>query len=171
MNTHLKTVKMTLKNKSPVSLDTLSIRGSNIRYYILPDSLNLDALLVDDGLKMKAKKKGVFDFALSVGLAFVLTLVLSVVRALASQRTVRGWDEVGGVVGGVVAAGLGRRQAGTDDKSAVTSCILSAPPRYVVPPPSPRVAAPARPVMTGVKLKVLKLSRLHRCPQLCPTIA
>lgn len=58
MNTHLKTVKMTLKNKSPVSLDTLSIRGSNIRYYILPDSLNLDTLLVDDGLKMKAKKKG-----------------------------------------------------------------------------------------------------------------
>ena len=58
MNTHLKTVKMTLKNKSPVSLDTLSIRGSNIRYYILPESLNLDTLLVDDGLKMKAKKKG-----------------------------------------------------------------------------------------------------------------
>lgn len=63
MNTHLKTVKMTLKNKSPVSLDTLSIRGSNIRYYILPDSLNLDALLVDDGLKMKAKKKGVYLLA------------------------------------------------------------------------------------------------------------
>ena len=28
------------------NLDTLSIRGNNIRYYILPDSLNLDTLLV-----------------------------------------------------------------------------------------------------------------------------
>ena len=27
MNTHLKTVKMTLKNKNPVTLDALSIRG------------------------------------------------------------------------------------------------------------------------------------------------
>ena len=39
MNTHLKSVKMTLKNKDPVPMDQLSIRGSNIRYYILPDSL------------------------------------------------------------------------------------------------------------------------------------
>ena len=29
MNTHLKQVKMTLKGKDPISLDTLSIRGSN----------------------------------------------------------------------------------------------------------------------------------------------
>jgi small nuclear ribonucleoprotein D1 len=47
MNTHLKSVKLTAKGKNPVSLDHLSIRGSNIRYYILPDSLNLDTLLVD----------------------------------------------------------------------------------------------------------------------------
>eukprot|EP00128_Syssomonas_multiformis_P013895 Colp12_sorted_trinity150504_noHs@25042 len=57
MNTHLKTVKMTVKGKDPVSLDTLSIRGNNIRYYILPDSLPLDALLIDDTPKAKAKKK------------------------------------------------------------------------------------------------------------------
>ena len=31
MNTHLKAVKMTLRGKSPVSLDTLSIRGNTIR--------------------------------------------------------------------------------------------------------------------------------------------
>ena len=31
MNTHLKNVKMTIKNKEPQNLDTLSIRGSNIR--------------------------------------------------------------------------------------------------------------------------------------------
>lgn len=55
MNTHLKSVKLQLKGKNPVSLDHLSIRGNNIRYYILPDSLNLDTLLVDDTPKLKAK--------------------------------------------------------------------------------------------------------------------
>jgi len=57
MNTHLKTVKMTLKGKNPVHLDYLSIRGNNVRYFILPDSLNLDTLLVDDTPKAKAKAK------------------------------------------------------------------------------------------------------------------
>ncbi|GAM20987.1 hypothetical protein SAMD00019534_041620 [Acytostelium subglobosum LB1] len=56
MNTHLKTVKLTLKGKNPINLDTLSIRGNNIRYYILPESLNLGTLLVDDGPK-KPKKR------------------------------------------------------------------------------------------------------------------
>ena len=41
MNTHLKNVKMTLKNRDPVNLESLSIRGNNIRYYILPESLPL----------------------------------------------------------------------------------------------------------------------------------
>jgi len=58
MNTHLKTVKMTLKGKNPVNLETLSVRGNNIRYFILPDTLNLDTLLVDDTPKPKAKKEG-----------------------------------------------------------------------------------------------------------------
>lgn len=53
MNTHLRAVKMTLKGKNPVSLDQLSIRGNNIRYVILPDSLNLDTLLIDDTPKQK----------------------------------------------------------------------------------------------------------------------
>ncbi|KFM79686.1 small nuclear ribonucleoprotein Sm D1 [Stegodyphus dumicola] len=57
MNTHLKAVKMTVKNRDPVQLETLSIRGNNIRYYILPDSLPLETLLVDDTPKAKAKKK------------------------------------------------------------------------------------------------------------------
>ncbi|KAF8929002.1 Sm-like ribonucleoprotein [Dissophora ornata] len=57
MNTHLRAVKMTVKNKDPVSLDTLSIRGNNIRYFILPDSLPLDTLLIDDSPKSKSKKK------------------------------------------------------------------------------------------------------------------
>lgn len=35
----------------------MSIRGSNIRYYILPDSLNLDTLLVDlDAPKTRPKR-------------------------------------------------------------------------------------------------------------------
>jgi len=76
MNTHLKTVKLTLKGKNPVQvrpsscvprlifliehaisfmqLDSLSIRGNRIRYYILPDSLNLDALLVEEKKKVTA---------------------------------------------------------------------------------------------------------------------
>ena len=48
MNTHLKSVKLTVKGRNPQTLDHLSIRGNTIRYYILPESLNLDALLVDD---------------------------------------------------------------------------------------------------------------------------
>lgn len=51
MNTHLKAVKMTVKNKETQQLDSLSIRGNNIRYYILPDSLPLDTLLIDDAPK------------------------------------------------------------------------------------------------------------------------
>ncbi|UZJ57054.1 hypothetical protein CBS101457_006374 [Exobasidium rhododendri] len=57
MNTHLKTVKMTVKDREAISLDTLSIRGNNIRYWILPDSLPLDILLVDDAPKPKGKKR------------------------------------------------------------------------------------------------------------------
>ena len=51
MNTHLKKVKVTVKGKNPVSYDALSIRGNNIRLFILPDGLNLDALLVEDKLQ------------------------------------------------------------------------------------------------------------------------
>lgn len=57
MNTHLKSVKMTIKGKQPLTLDTLSLRGNNIRYFILPENLPLDTLLVDDTPKAKAKKR------------------------------------------------------------------------------------------------------------------
>jgi len=57
MNTHLRTVKMTLKNKNPVALEQMSIRGSNIRYIILPDSLNLDNLLQDTTIRPKPKMR------------------------------------------------------------------------------------------------------------------
>ncbi|KAK9043184.1 hypothetical protein V6N11_071531 [Hibiscus sabdariffa] len=56
MNTHLKTMKLTLKGNNPKSLDHLSVRGNNIRYYILPDSLNLETLLVEETSRVKPKK-------------------------------------------------------------------------------------------------------------------
>jgi small nuclear ribonucleoprotein D1 len=46
MNTHLKTVKMTAKGKNPVSLEHLTIRGNNIRYFLLPESLPLGFLFL-----------------------------------------------------------------------------------------------------------------------------
>lgn len=74
MNTHLKTVKMTVKNRDPTSLDSLSIRGNNIRCVILPDSLPLDTLLIDDTPKAKAKKKDGKQFFLS-NIAYDLMLI------------------------------------------------------------------------------------------------
>eukprot|EP00389_Voromonas_pontica_P018472 GDKH01029058.1.p1 GENE.GDKH01029058.1~~GDKH01029058.1.p1 ORF type:complete len:122 (+),score=15.18 GDKH01029058.1:221-586(+) len=56
MNTHLKNVKMTVKHKNPVSMDHLTIRGSNIRYFLLPDPLPLDTLLIDEATKNKPAK-------------------------------------------------------------------------------------------------------------------
>mmetsp|Transcript_6858 Transcript_6858/g.10297 ORF Transcript_6858/g.10297 Transcript_6858/m.10297 type:complete len:133 (+) Transcript_6858:73-471(+) len=53
MNTHLKGVKVTPKGKNTQDLDSLSIRGNNIRCYILPDNINLDQLLIDDTPKIK----------------------------------------------------------------------------------------------------------------------
>lgn len=57
MNTHLKTVKMSMRNRDAQSLDSLSIRGNNIRYFVLPDALPLDTLLVDDAPKPKGGRK------------------------------------------------------------------------------------------------------------------
>jgi small nuclear ribonucleoprotein (snRNP)-like protein len=58
MNTHMKAVKMTVKGKSAQTLESLTIRGSNIRYVILPDSLNLDTLLIDDTPKQGPGRGG-----------------------------------------------------------------------------------------------------------------
>lgn len=55
MNTHLKSVKMTVKGYDPISLDHLTIRGNNIRYFFLPDELTLDSFLVDDITRLKQK--------------------------------------------------------------------------------------------------------------------
>ncbi len=55
MNTHLKAVRLTVKGSDPVTLDHLTIRGNNIRYFFLPESLSIDALLVDDTTKLRNK--------------------------------------------------------------------------------------------------------------------
>ena len=49
-----------VRNREPQTLDTINIRGSTIRYFILPDSLPLDTLLIDDSVKAKnkARKEG-----------------------------------------------------------------------------------------------------------------
>ena len=58
MNTHLNNIKLTAKGKNTIALDHLTIRGNNIRYFILPDSLPLDTLLVDDSDKIAKQKQG-----------------------------------------------------------------------------------------------------------------
>jgi small nuclear ribonucleoprotein D1 len=57
MNTALRAVKMTVRGQDPISLDTMNIRGSTIRYFILPDALPLDTLLIDDQPKPKNKAR------------------------------------------------------------------------------------------------------------------
>ncbi|KAF2198974.1 Sm-like ribonucleoprotein [Delitschia confertaspora ATCC 74209] len=57
MNCALRTVKMTPKGRDPIPLDTITLRGSTIRYIILPDSLPLDTLLIDDAPKPKNKAR------------------------------------------------------------------------------------------------------------------
>jgi small nuclear ribonucleoprotein D1 len=62
MNTHLKSVKLSLRSQPagtpPQHLDSIAVRGNNVRYYILPDSLPLDTLLVDDAPRAKTRKEG-----------------------------------------------------------------------------------------------------------------
>lgn len=55
MNTHLKSVKMTVKGSDPVTFDHLTIRGNNIRYFIMNESVPIDTLLVEDSTKLRTK--------------------------------------------------------------------------------------------------------------------
>ena len=59
MNTHLKNVKLVPKGRPSQSLESLSLRGAQVRCVILPDSLNLDTLLVDlDAPRTRPAKGG-----------------------------------------------------------------------------------------------------------------
>ena len=66
MNTHLKNIRMTIKNKDPMMMDSMCVRGSTIRFFILPDSLPLDTLLIDDSVKAKNRKKLELDKELTL---------------------------------------------------------------------------------------------------------
>ena len=57
INTHLKNVKITVKNRNPAELEQLSIRGGTIRFYVLPETANLDNLLASVTAS-KAQLKG-----------------------------------------------------------------------------------------------------------------
>ena len=56
MNTHLKAVKLSQKGKESQTMDHLTIRGANIRYFLLPESLPLEThLAAEDKSKNKNK--------------------------------------------------------------------------------------------------------------------
>lgn len=51
MNTVLNDVKMTIKGEEPVTVDTITLRGNTIRYFVLPESLQLDNMISDTNRK------------------------------------------------------------------------------------------------------------------------
>lgn len=57
MNVALRAVKYTPRSRDTVALDTMTVRGSTVRYVILPDALPLDTLLIDDAPKPKNKAR------------------------------------------------------------------------------------------------------------------
>jgi small nuclear ribonucleoprotein D1 len=67
MNVALRTVKYTPKSRDTVTLDSMTVRGSTIRYIILPDSLPLDTLLIDDAPKPKNKARKEADRGAATG--------------------------------------------------------------------------------------------------------
>merc|ERR1712039_167816 len=66
MNTHLKQVKVTVRHKNPVNMQFLSIRGTNIRYFILPDHADLNYMLIDDTPKQNPPKHPAGSFRVDV---------------------------------------------------------------------------------------------------------
>jgi small nuclear ribonucleoprotein D1 len=58
MNMHLKSVKFIARNQEPIRLDTISLRGNTVRYVILPDSLNIDTLLIEEMPKKVRTREG-----------------------------------------------------------------------------------------------------------------
>ncbi|KAF2738258.1 Sm-like ribonucleoprotein [Polyplosphaeria fusca] len=57
MNCAMRAVKLTAKGRDTTPLDAMTVRGSTVRYIILPDSLPLDTLLIDDAPKPKNKAR------------------------------------------------------------------------------------------------------------------
>lgn len=61
MNTHLKNVKLLVKGKPAQQLDTISIRGSNIRYkwprHLVPENFRYDFLSTSANSRCSAMPK------------------------------------------------------------------------------------------------------------------
>merc|ERR1711874_659386 len=57
MNIHMKNVNMTVKHQNPINLESLTIRGNNVRLIILPENLPIDAVLMKQNGKIRAPKK------------------------------------------------------------------------------------------------------------------
>ena len=57
MNTHLRSVKLQQKGRESQQLEHLTIRGANIRYFLLPESLPLETHLAAEDRKVKNKRK------------------------------------------------------------------------------------------------------------------
>merc|ERR1712124_117720 len=55
MNIHMKNVKFISREREEKMLETMTIRGSNVRYIILPQQLALDNLLIDDKTQQKSR--------------------------------------------------------------------------------------------------------------------
>jgi len=47
MNLFLKNVKKSISNQKSIKFESISIRGSTIRYIILPEWFNLDLMLIE----------------------------------------------------------------------------------------------------------------------------
>uniref|UniRef100_A0A7S4K9D7 Sm domain-containing protein n=1 Tax=Paramoeba aestuarina TaxID=180227 RepID=A0A7S4K9D7_9EUKA len=56
MNTHLKDVKIKRNHSLDIQLEQLTVRGNTIRYYQLPDVINLDACLKNLSSQNKQEK-------------------------------------------------------------------------------------------------------------------
>ena len=131
MNTHLRHVRLSVAGGSSVqSLDSLSIRGNTVRYFILPDSLNLDQLLVEQVKKdSRRQQKDGKDRAAAGGERG---------RGAAGQEQAAGEAGVAGaveaaeVVAGAEAAGTGevveagQAEAGTSSRDGCVPRFLSA---------------------------------------------
>lgn len=77
MNMHLKAVKFTSRSQDPLRLDNISLRGNTVRYVILPDTLNLESLLIEEMPKKARSKDGFIFLILFLCLIFVLFLCYS----------------------------------------------------------------------------------------------